>query len=157
MSTETPPPEPEEPQPRDEQWDKLRDFVKAAMDVGITDVSELTELVNATRNEDLRATINTTIEQLAKPLKEWQAIMKQFSDLVNARELIAEKQAQTEVALLDKIHELSKEAQTPEDLYTLAAAYTQLRHLSVAPGFYTPDVRHTGPDESSAEEDEGKS
>jgi hypothetical protein len=67
MSTETRPPEPEEPQPKDEQWNKLREIVKAAMGVGAADVSELTELVNVTRNEGLRAVINARIEQLAKP------------------------------------------------------------------------------------------
>jgi hypothetical protein len=141
-----------QPEARDESWDAIREAVRAAMDMGITDSSELAELINATRNEDLRATVNTIIE----PLNEWRALMERLSELLSAREAVAEKQYQTELDLLNRIREVGKEADTPDGLYALAAAYAQLRAFSVAPGWYVPDVRHTGPDESSGEEDESK-
>lgn len=138
-----PPAESEEPQPRDERWDELRVFVKATMGIGITDVSEMTEIINATKTEDLRADLNKIIERLTKPLFEWLKILQRFEGLVEARELMAEKQTLTEAALLDRIKEVSKETDSPDGLHSLAAAYAQLRYLSVAPGFYTPDIRHT--------------
>jgi hypothetical protein len=113
------------------------------MEMGLTDPTELADIINATENEDLRAAINSIIEQLTKSREKWLVLVARFSGLMKARELIAEKQGQAEATLLDRIHELGKETDSPEGLHELAAAYAQLRLTSVAPGWYYPDVRHT--------------
>jgi hypothetical protein len=139
MPNETEPPEPTESEGRvrDERWDDLRDYLKAAMEPGFTDVAELTEIINTARNEDLRAKLNETVEQLVKPLESWKSIMRRFQGLVKGREIIAEKQADTEADLLDRIREVSKQTDSAEGLHTLAAAHAHLRSFSVAPGWYT--------------------
>jgi hypothetical protein len=127
MSIEQPEPakheEPEKPEPRDDRWDEVGAAVKAAYKMGFTDVSELTEIINATRNEDLRAAVNNILEKLSESRVKWRALVERFGELIKARELIAEKQALTEGALLDRIGELAKNTDDAEDLLALATAY----------------------------------
>jgi hypothetical protein len=111
--------------------------------MGFTDVSELTEIINATRNEDLRAAVNNILEQLSESRVKWQALVERIRELIKAREDIAEKQALTEGVLLDRVGELAKNTDDADDLLALATAYAHLRDASVAPGQYEPDIRHT--------------
>ena len=134
--------EPQEPQPRDEPWDELREFVKAGMEAGITDASELKDIFNRTKNEDLRATANELIESFARQSEAAQGLREQLQKLIGGRELVATRQYQTELTILGRIEELSKQAQA-DDLHLLAETYVLVRHYSVAPGTYYPDVRHT--------------
>jgi hypothetical protein len=141
MSEETP--EPSE-QPTDERWGKLHDVVAALMNMGIADIAEMTEMINAARNEDVRATAISTAEHVKAILKPLLELYKDLVELLGAREVIAERQYKTEMVLLDRIQELSGDAEV-EALYTLSATYANLRSNSVAPGWYTPDERHSGP------------
>lgn len=134
--------EPEEP-PRDEPWDELRAAIEAALNMGLTDVSDLTDMINRARNEDLRAAFNDATAQLAERMTRWRATLEPFRRMINARDILAERQSQTEKTLLERIAEVSKETDSPDGLYALAAAYAQLRSMSVAPGWYVPDIRHT--------------
>jgi len=141
MSEETQ--EPSE-QPTDERWRKLHDTVAALMNMGITDIAEMTEMINAARNEDVRATAIATAEHVKALLKPLLELYTNLLELLGAREAIAERQYKTEMVLLDRIQGLSENAEV-EALYTLSAAYANLRSFSVAPGWYTPDERHSGP------------
>jgi hypothetical protein len=144
MSIEPPePPKPQAPAPRDVPWDQLREFVRVATEIGINDVSELTEIFNAASNEELRAKMVENIQLITEPLEKWRALMKQFLALVDGRSTIAAEQYQVEIILLERIQKLGKEAETGEEVLELAAAYAQLREASIAPGRYMPDIRHT--------------
>ena len=118
MSIEPPEPakqeEPKEPHARDERWDDIRASVKAAYEMGFTDVAELAEIIDATRNEDLRAAVNNILERLAESRRKWRALVEQFAELIGAREIIAEKQVQAEEALLTRINELTKQTDDPK-------------------------------------------
>lgn len=143
MSNETPPLEPEKPQRRDESWNDLHKFFKAAVDSGITNTSEMAELLEATKNEDFRAKGLAVINEIAEQMDNWRELIKRLDELLGGRESVAEQQHKTELVLLERIQELGKEA-LAEDLRALAEAYNMLRSVSVAPGGYTPDERHSG-------------
>lgn len=147
MSIEPPEPPkregPEEPQPRDERWDEMRATVEAALEIGFTDVSDLTDILNRTRNEDLRAAFNDATAELTERMTNLRTLLEPFLWMLKARDFLAEKQAKTEATLLDRINAMSKETESPDGLYALAATYAQLRATSVAPGWYEPDIRHT--------------
>lgn len=141
MSEETP--EASE-QPTDERWSELRKTVAAALQAGRTDAAEMTEFINTAANEDVRATAIATIKHVSELLE----ILRNLHELLGAREIVAEKQYKTEIALLDRIQGLSGDAEA-DALHALAAAYAHLRSFSVAPGWYTPDERHSGSVENS--------
>jgi UDP-N-acetylglucosamine enolpyruvyl transferase len=151
MPSETPPPEPEEAEPTDEAWLKLRESVAAAIEIGRTDAAELTELINSAKNEDLRAAV-INAERFPALMTDVQTFLEELNKLVGGRELVAERQYKAEIAILDRIQELSKEAPA-EDLHMLTETYAQLRHYSVAPGWYAPDVRHSEHEALSGDED----
>lgn len=138
------PDEEEPPEPlTDERWRALRESVAAAMEMGITDVSELKELIDATENEELRATANILVERTREMLAKAREYHELVSRLVGGREHIAGEQFRTEMALYERVCAMSKEAQSPEDLFTLATTYAQIRSASLAPGWYDPDTRHS--------------
>nr|AIA10976.1 Unknown Function [uncultured bacterium] len=116
-----------------------------------TDAQELKELIDATENEDLRATANIVAETTKEMLAKARELHEILRKLVSGRENIAGEQLRTELALYDRIQAMSQSAQSPEDLLTLATTYVQLRSVSVAPGWYDPDTRHSGTDGLTAD------
>jgi hypothetical protein len=121
----------------------MRATVEAALEIGFTDVSDLTDILNRTRNEDLRAAFNDATAELTERMTNLRTLLEPFLWMLKARDFLAEKQAKTEATLLDRINAMSKETESPDGLYALAATYAQLRATSVAPGWYEPDIRHT--------------
>jgi predicted P-loop ATPase len=134
--------EPAEP-PTDEYWQKLRETIKAGMEMGITEVQELKELIDATRNEDLRATANLLVQKATEMTTKQQQYIEILVELVGGRGRIAGAQLETEMAFYKRLGEMVKAVQSPEDLFTLASTYVELRSASVAPGWYDPDTRHS--------------
>jgi hypothetical protein len=143
-------PEPTEP-PTDERWLRLSEFVRAAFDMGRPDLLELHDLVNLTENEELRATADTLVDAVMKIILDLRENHERLKQIVGGRESIAGEQLKTELALLERIQEASKATQDPQDLYTLAITYGELRSASVAPGWYDPDRRHSGTDGTSTD------
>jgi hypothetical protein len=67
----------------------------------------MTEFINTAANEDVRVTAIAII----KHVSELREILRNLHELLGAREIVAEKQYKTEIALLDRIQGL---AETPK-------------------------------------------
>jgi hypothetical protein len=80
------PEEPEESEPRDERWDEMRKAVEAAIEMGLTDVSDLTDILNRTRNEDLRAAFNNALTDLTKRMENLRTVLGPFRRMLVSRE-----------------------------------------------------------------------
>jgi len=141
-STSDTSPDPDEP--TDESWSRLQRLAAAAAEMDIVDPAYLREVLGTTENEEALAKVLGIMEQVKVATREAVESAREINAFLRGREAVARSQYLAETALLDRIKELSKDADADE-LAAMAEAYASLRQVSIAPGEYTPDVRHTGP------------
>ena len=110
----------------------------------IVDPAYLREVLETTENEETLVKVLGIMEQVKVATREAVESAREINAFLRGREAVARSQYLAETALLDRIKELSKDADADE-LAAMAEAYASLRQVSIAPGEYTPDVRHTGP------------
>lgn len=137
------PPDPDQPT-SDDPLAGLRKLAGLAKELGVTDVANFTEALDAARNEGRGAELFKPLKALVEQFSGQNDSSKSFSDLggrikeaVRGRETVAEMQYKVETALLRRIEELSGTAPI-EGLVDLATAYARVRSASFARGEETP-------------------
>lgn len=99
--------------------------IEAALELGITEISEIRQLIVVTDAEEFRAKVLGILNSMSESNRRGREIVGRLATVITADVGVAERHARAQSALLHRIEVLAEDA-TTEDNEHLTEAYMQL-------------------------------